>query len=674
MKFKVTSIYDLVRTSIEGFFVFCDRLFNKIYTSEFNPIYRSGTIAVALLSLATLTGVVLVFFYSLSSPYESVQAMESQVWLGRWMRSVHRYSSDAAVIAVVFHLLRMFAQKKSWGKRTLAWISGVFLLGLLMISAWTGFIMVWDTHGQALAIAGAKIVDTIGILPDPLLRSFTGLQDQPPASFFFMNLFLHIVFPLAMVFGIWIHTIKMARATWFPRKSIFLRLAILFVLIGVILPAPLGPKADLLRQAEDYSLDGFFSFWILWTPWTSFVFFAAFFLGLSLLPFVLKPRKDQIPPTSTLDERKCHACTQCVLDCPYEAISMVPRTEGPMISELVAKVDPLRCVSCGLCAASCGPMTIGPASRKGSDQYQAVKQMISELQAQEEKLSDQSVVIACFNQSSAMARLEKKLSRMRNVKIYPVACMGSLHMATIGYLAHYFKNVILAACPERNCTNKDAYFLLRERLEGLRDPGLPGRVDASRVHLISVGDGEEMKVAHFLQSKKEVSRHFSLLSSLTSVLILLLIVGGAQMPAKESSDAILRLSWRLAGQSIKECQELSPEESSRRPVHMQKLENCVEERLDYQLYLAIDGKVVLNETIKPGGFRRDGPLYVMKDIALPEGSYKVQLSFVPKFKVKTEQSVLRLDYEDRVKLQKAEIKLIYLSADQSNLILKERGL
>lgn len=528
--------------------------------------------------------------------------------------------------------------------------------------------MVWDTHGQALAIAGARLVDATGILSDPISRSFSGFQTQPPASFFFLNLFLHIVFPLAMIFGLWIHTVKMARATWFPRKAFFLRLGIFLIVLGIILPAPLGPKANLLRQAENYSFDGFFSFWLSWSPLTSMSFFAGFFFLLCFLPFFLRPPKDRIPPPSTLDEKKCHACTQCVVDCPYEAISMVPRTEGTSISELVAKVDPLRCVSCGLCAASCGPMTIGPAGRKASDQYQAAKQMIAKLQAKGEDLAQQRVVIACLNQSSAMARLEKKLNKMQNTKLYPVACMGSLHMATIGYFALHFKSVLLAACPERNCSNKDAFFLLRERLAGRRDPGLPGRVDASRVHLFSVGDGEEMKVIHFLQSKLKPSNRLSLLSGLTSACLLFVIAAFAQIPAKESSDAILRLSWRLAGQSVKDCREVTEEESRRRAVHMQRLEQCTEEHLDYHLRLAVNGQELLNETIEPGGFRRDGPLYVVKDVVLPEGSHRVSVSFAPL--VETEDSVLRLEFNDRIELSESEIKLIHLSADQSRLLLK----
>ena len=48
-------------------------------------------------------------------PKAEVRALllTAQPWLGRWLRGLHRYASDAAVIAVVLHALRMFAQGRT---------------------------------------------------------------------------------------------------------------------------------------------------------------------------------------------------------------------------------------------------------------------------------------------------------------------------------------------------------------------------------------------------------------------------------------------------------------------------------------------------------------------------------------------------------------------------------
>ncbi|RIL07136.1 MAG: hypothetical protein DCC75_10245, partial [Proteobacteria bacterium] len=182
-----------------------NRLFDWLYHSIYNPLYRSGTLAIALLLILLVMGLYLIFFYSVSQPYESVAAIQSQIWVGRWVRAVHRYATDVAILAVVFHILQILVQGKIWGPRLLAWLSGVVLLGCLFLSTWTGYVMVWDKHGQLLALAGAEMLQVFPFLHDILAMAFNG-STQVDQGFFFMNLFLHVGAPLLMVFGIWIHT------------------------------------------------------------------------------------------------------------------------------------------------------------------------------------------------------------------------------------------------------------------------------------------------------------------------------------------------------------------------------------------------------------------------------------------------------------------------------------
>ena len=681
---RYQGIYESVRLWLERTFTVFDRIFNRVFTSEFNPLYRSGTIAVALLSLVTVTGLILVFYYRLGEPYESVTAIHSQAWLGRWIRTLHRYASDAAVLAVIIHIFRMFAQKKSWGRRAFAWCVGVLLLGFLMISGWTGFVMVWDLQGQALAIAGAKILDAVQIFVDPIARSFDGSVSQPPASFFFLNLFLHIAIPLSMTFGIWVHTAKMARATWFPHKRIFIALSLLLIFISILWPVSLADKADLLKVPLGYSKDLFFNFWLPWTDqmpgWVA-AFWLLIMLGLFALPFILKRKKSLRPKPSDLDEKKCHGCTQCVVDCPYEAIQMVPRKSEPYISDLVALVDPAKCVSCGLCAASCSPMTIGPPTRKGSDQYQTAKSFVRNLLNMGAKLGKQTVVIGCTNQSFTVKQLGQYIEESENLHLYPVACMGNLHMATIGYLATYFNSVLLAACPERNCTNKDAFLLLRERLSGVREPGLPARVDASRIRLLSVGEGEEEKAFRFLENPTGSETHTTLKkrdsfkATIGGILFFLGIAFLSQVSTRPapSKAGLLRLSWRLAGQTVKDCQKRTPQELASLPIHMRTSEICAEKKLAYRLILSVDGKSYIEKIIRPGGFRSDRPLYVAENLELPEGKYQVIATFEPA-EEKVVAEAVRLRFEHNIRVTNGEVALIYLSSEQQQLLLKQKGL
>jgi quinol-cytochrome oxidoreductase complex cytochrome b subunit len=187
-----------------------DRWLNRLYGSRYNPVYWSGPISVGLLVVLLITGVYLLLFYRIGAPYESVERITEQAWGGRWIRSLHRYASDAAVVSIAVHAFRMFAQHRSWGPRALAWVSGLVLLGVLFVSGWTGYVMIWDVQAQLLATEGARLLDVLPLFSEPLGRTFVG--DQPlPAAFFFLNLFLHIALPVGMLLLLWLHVSKLAR-------------------------------------------------------------------------------------------------------------------------------------------------------------------------------------------------------------------------------------------------------------------------------------------------------------------------------------------------------------------------------------------------------------------------------------------------------------------------------
>lgn len=655
-----------------------DRLFNPVFSAEYNPLYRTGTIAVLLMTIVTTTGLILVFFYRLSEAYESIQYIQDRAWLS-WLRAFHRYASDAAVVAVFLHVFRMFSQGKSWGPRIFAWITGGLLLLFLFISAWSGYAMVWDVHSQALVVAGAKIVDSLGILSDPIGRSFNGVTDTPPPSFFFFNLFIHVVVPLGMIFGMWVHTSKMARATWFPAKNYLIAVVSLFIAVSVLWPAPLDKKADLLAIPNNFSLDLFFGAWLpLVDSSPSLVFYlwlGAFFVLLTL-PTWLKPKLEIEKEAAYNEQEKCQGCGQCVVDCPYEAIKMIPRTSGPMsVSNEVAFVTPEICVSCGLCSGSCGPMTMGPPDRKGTHHYQAAREFVSELRAGGQPPDNKVLIIGCDNQGFVLENLNKKIKNHQDkVLTFPSECMGTLHMGVVEYLATQFKTVYLAACPPRNCMNKDGHFLLGERLKGDREPSLLGRVPLDKIKLFPTGDGEEnLLLAQVLGENKSPSKNLILKRSVSVLFGALILFGIAAASrstfAKDYQDGVLRLSWRLAGQTLKDCRDRTPEELAKLPKHMSTGQLCTTTMLSYRLKIDKNGEPWIDEVVNAGGVHHDRPLYVDKDIKLTPGSYDLTISFEPENT--NSEKAIRLAMTTKATLQAGRISLVYLSNDQKSLLLKE---
>ena len=471
-----------------------DAGFNALYGWKHNPIYHSGAVVVWSFVVLLATGLYLLLFYRIGSPHESVARMTDQVWAGRWIRSLHRYASDVAVVATAVHALRMFVQGRTWGPRTLAWLSGLALLFGLFVCGWTGYVMVWDVQAKLLAEEGARLFDALPIFSEPIARTFTGERPMPGA-FFFLNLFAHIALPVGMALLLWIHVARIARPGLMPPRGLSWGLTGFFVAASVLWPIGMAAEADAFRIAGEAPLDLFYSFWLPASRaapsaavWAAFLLSAA---ALSAVPLLARPKREVAPAPSVVDERLCTGCTQCALDCPYEAISMLRREDGR--AELVARVDPDLCVSCGICAGSCAPMGVGPPGRTGRDQLGRVKAFVAEHGPGARDV----VVVACDRGAGGVGTL----SRFQGAPVFGVACAGSLHTSVIEYLVRSGAGgVLVVSCPPRDCWNREGVKWLEGRVHDGREAELKERVDRRRVRLAYAAEGETAAVAAALEA------------------------------------------------------------------------------------------------------------------------------------------------------------------------------
>jgi len=462
-----------------------DAAANRLYGWRYNPLHQTGTIAFGLLVALIVSGVYLLIFYRVGAPWASVARIDADPYLGRWMRTLHRYASDAMVVAVAVHAFRMFAQARSWGPRTLAWVSGVVLLLFVLVSGWTGFVMVWDTFGMQLAVTGARLFDALPVLSEPVRRVFAG--DRPiPGAFFFVNLFLHAAIPLGVAAGLWIHVSRMARPSLLPPRHLGMTLLSALVLFSVVVPAPLPPEASPFTSPADIPTDLFFAFWLPWVTrlpvWAAWVGAVVTFVGVGAVPWMTRrPRSGSWTP-SVVDPRTCTGCAQCPQDCPWEAITMQRRTDGR--DTLVAYVDPAACVSCGICAGSCAPMGVGPPGHSGRDQVAGIRLFMEGL-AQDP--APPVVALACENAApSHLAALREAGAAVQNVK-----CTGNLHTSVIELaLRGGAAGVVVFSCAPRDCRGREGPKWLEQRVHHDREAELQDRVDRRRVRLAYMAPGD----------------------------------------------------------------------------------------------------------------------------------------------------------------------------------------
>ncbi len=453
-------------------------IFQRIYGSRWNPLFQSGVLAVFFILLAVLSGLVLVVFYRVGSPYESVAAMQANPFLSV-LRGIHRYSSDAAVIAVIVHAMKMFLGKRAFGPRAKAWVSGVILTGLMIVIGLSGLMLVWDVQAQRLGLAGVRFVELLPIFSEPPRRIFAD-QTNVGTAFFFILVFFHMAMPLGLAFLLWFHTSRLARAVYLPEKALCWFWAGVIAVVALILPAPMDPPADLARLPGPARLDLWYTFWLPLEERLGGPVTLALLGGLSALiaahPWLRRPAEP--PPPSLVDEKLCDGCTQCFQDCPYDAISMVSRSfyDDGRHSELVARVDPDLCVSCGICAGSCKPMGVGPPERTGRDQMKGMDALLKA----EPLRGDEVVVLAC----ATGCGLSPSFREQEGIRLVPTPCSGSLHTSVMElFLRRGALGVMVLSCPSRDCTNREGPKWLEQRVYHDREAELMARVDRRRVRL-----------------------------------------------------------------------------------------------------------------------------------------------------------------------------------------------
>jgi hypothetical protein len=95
-----------------------------------------------------------------------------------------------------------------------------------------------------------------------------------------------------------------------------------------------------------------------------------------------------------------------------------------------------------------------------------------------------------------------------------------------------------------------------------------------------------------------------------------------------ATQALLRLAWSGRPERLETCRTLTDEELEGVPVHMRQRIQCEGRSARYRLQVLLGGSVALVDTLAGAGARSDRPIHVLRDLALPPGLHRVELSVV----------------------------------------------
>jgi menaquinol-cytochrome c reductase cytochrome b subunit len=158
------------RTSLSGGLRWL--MFRKVPKGT-NWFYTLGSATLFAFLAQAVTGVFLAMYYDPSAihAYESARYITNEVFLGQFVRGMHKWGATVMMILIFLHMGRTFFFGAYKYPRELNWVIGVVLLVLTMVMALTGYLLPFDQRAYWATIVADNINGT-GPLVGPYLADF----------------------------------------------------------------------------------------------------------------------------------------------------------------------------------------------------------------------------------------------------------------------------------------------------------------------------------------------------------------------------------------------------------------------------------------------------------------------------------------------------------------------
>ncbi len=250
--------------------------------------YTLGAIPLTLFGLLVGTGLLLTFYYvpSPEQAYESVERITNQVYLGWFVRGLHKCSVDLMILFLLFHVIRVFLTRAYRTPGELKWVSGSLVLFVTFAMGFTGYSLIYDNVSYWGMTVVTNMIGTLPVVGTPLLYLLRGGEEVSGVTL--LRLYdLHTKLLPVLLGALVIGHVVVVRIMGFAEVEgsrgfhpfypehtmkmgmIAVGLLVLIVDVVMIFPPVLGPPADPQEVASDVS-----------PPW----YFSAPFMWITLLP------------------------------------------------------------------------------------------------------------------------------------------------------------------------------------------------------------------------------------------------------------------------------------------------------------------------------------------------------------------------------------------------------
>jgi len=624
------------------------------FSPALNPLNHLGALTIYFCWIVLVSGIWLFIFFktSVSGAYESVEYLTHDQWyLGGVMRSLHRYASDAAIITLALHMIREFVYDRHRGNRWFSWVTGVPLLWLIIPLGITGYWLVWDQLAWYVALTSAELLDWLPIFSESMARNFLS-SDVLSDRFFTLMAFLHLIgLPLFLVFGIWLHVLRINGPRINPPRALMAGSLLAMLALSLVYPALSQGEVDMTQVPESLGLDWYYLLVYpllkVWSPGWVWGLLTGVSLLLCMVPW-MPPQRGRSAAKVDLDN--CNGCERCADDCPFGAITMLERSDGKAY-ESEAVVDPSLCLSCGLCVGSCPtatPFRRHTALSPGIDMPDLTASVLRErlLEAAEKLQGDRRVIVFSCQEGPGTKKAGSKLNDSETATV-DVICAAQVPPSFIDFILSrdLADAVAVAGCAGGNCQYRFGADWTEQRIARERGPRLRKRVDTDRVALAwlepwsKFGKPSAM-VSALRESLPQADAEDTLPEGSTgpanrwkipvtavAYALFAVVVGWLSVWPRfqliDEGQAMVSVSISHAGQRIGECRKLSQEELNKLPPNMRKLDDCPRERLPVRVLLSSDGNPLYEAVMQPSGIWSDGESSIYRRLPLAAGTQRL---------------------------------------------------
>ena len=182
-------------------------IFDRDIPEGITYFYCFGGIAFTAFLICIVSGLFLSIHYvpSEKEAYQSIIKIHEEVYLGKLLRGIHKWSANVLIVSIIIHSIRVFITKSYRPPRELNWIVGILIFVFVMLEGFTGYLIPWDQKAYWATVVGTNIVGSIPFVGETLLLMIRGDYEVTGVTLVRFYSFHVLWFPMIIVLLLWAH-------------------------------------------------------------------------------------------------------------------------------------------------------------------------------------------------------------------------------------------------------------------------------------------------------------------------------------------------------------------------------------------------------------------------------------------------------------------------------------